>query len=430
MSNSLRDLPFIANLEAQLKGAQVLVDLIKSAAGKTFPDSKNALAAIEDALSKHRQIQDLLETADKFNNYFAERGWIVNSSIATDVIKEAVLTLDASGMEVAEQILVSYYTVDNVEMWMNRLWGTNAFRVRWELLESALDDYRYSRLYGCIPQLLMVLDGAVSDLNGNRGFFTDTEDLIADDSFVGHLGGLNMLKRSFGGNRNKTTTDPISMPFRNGILHGRDLGYANPTVAAKLWAAMFAVGEWARDLEKKRNTKPETPKTLSESFAYLTEVRSEQTRLDNFLQSWVPVDTELNVEVDFDDANFQNQFLPNSPEYFVGEFMYLWKNRKYGLLVDKVWYPTYKKRSVMIGDIRRMYESKHPIRVTLRRFLDEAPSIVEVYCQVDYTLGEELKSKLVGFRLVYQDKEGVNTCRIEEVGKWLAFKGLYEIGND
>jgi hypothetical protein len=45
--------------------------------------------------------------------------------------------------------------------------------------------------------------------------------------------------------RNTTTTDPIRIPFRHGILHGTDLGYNNKIVAAKAFAALLAVGDYA-----------------------------------------------------------------------------------------------------------------------------------------------------------------------------------------
>jgi hypothetical protein len=34
------------------------------------------------------------------------------------------------------------------------------------------------------------------------------------------------------------------MPYRNGILHGRDLNYGNEYVSCKCVALLFAVAEW------------------------------------------------------------------------------------------------------------------------------------------------------------------------------------------
>lgn len=36
------------------------------------------------------------------------------------------------------------------------------------------------------------------------------------------------------------------MPYRNAILHGRDLNYANEYVSCKLLALMFAVADWMK----------------------------------------------------------------------------------------------------------------------------------------------------------------------------------------
>src|SRR5690606_12479395 len=74
---------------------------------------------------------------------------------------------------------------------------------------------------------------------------------------AGHSSGLNVLKDIFTVGRNKTSKEKISIPYRNGILHGRDLGYANKKVAAKAWAAMFAIRDWAVALRKNGNQPPE-----------------------------------------------------------------------------------------------------------------------------------------------------------------------------
>ena len=44
--------------------------------------------------------------------------------------------------------------------------------------------------------------------------------------------------------RKKTVVTQISMPFRHGIIHGRDLGYANKLVSTKAFFALFAMREW------------------------------------------------------------------------------------------------------------------------------------------------------------------------------------------
>ena len=52
--------------------------------------------------------------------------------------------------------------------------------------------------------------------------------------------------------RKKTRQERIEIPDRNGIMHGMDLNYGNGLVAAKTWGILFAVGEWANDVQKER----------------------------------------------------------------------------------------------------------------------------------------------------------------------------------
>jgi hypothetical protein len=428
MNSSLRDLPFIADLESKLAGLEALLKIAEPFAQSGLLQLDNMAEHIATARTQRGQLQDLIALADKFHAQLSPRGWIISGSINIDVIRTVVATIEKDGLEAAEQVLIASYDNETIERSMRRLSSIPAFRVRWEILESALEDYKHSRLYACIPQLLMMLDGVVSDLNGNRGFFTEKEDLVADNSFVGHPEGLNTLKRLFGGNRNKTTTEPIYMPYRNGILHGRDLGYANSYVATKTWAALFAVGEWAKDVEKQQNKKVEEPTSFENTLASWAATQVARKQLDDFMAEWKPGEFSLNQEVDLTDENYKTQFTPNTPEYFLGEFLYLWKNAKYGPLVDKVWYPSYTKRTEMIGKIRKMYEGKLPLRVILRRLKDEAPAIIELYCDVTFSFMEKITTKEVRFRLIYQDQQSDPVCRIEPIGRWVAWAGLYDIG--
>lgn len=57
--------------------------------------------------------------------------------------------------------------------------------------------------------------------------------MIVSDSIAAHETGLKALARIMGRGRNRTNEEIISVPYRNGILHGRDLAFDNKVVAAK-----------------------------------------------------------------------------------------------------------------------------------------------------------------------------------------------------
>jgi len=115
---------------------------------------------------------------------------------------------------------------------ISRLKGIEEFQPRAWLIYKALDDYLAERYHACVPVVLMMIDGFVNDLE-QKGFFATNIDLTVWDTIAAHDSGLNTLTTIFGKSRTKTTSEEINSPYRNGILHGRDLGYDNRKVAAK-----------------------------------------------------------------------------------------------------------------------------------------------------------------------------------------------------
>lgn len=55
----------------------------------------------------------------------------------------------------------------------------------------------------------------------------------------------------------------IDMPYRHGIMHGMDLGYDNKIVAAKTWATLFSLRDWAIKVEKGATEASTLEKTLN-----------------------------------------------------------------------------------------------------------------------------------------------------------------------
>ena len=58
--------------------------------------------------------------------------------------------------------------------------------------------------------------------------------------------------------RSQTNCSPLSFPYRNGILHGRDIAYNNQLVSSKCFFNLFALRPWAlfiqqNELKKRQN---------------------------------------------------------------------------------------------------------------------------------------------------------------------------------
>jgi hypothetical protein len=171
-------------------------------------------------------------------------------SFNMDVAKRAIATAREADLSTAEAVLTAHFDAETVQFGLMRMRAVEAFRPRMALAEKALEDYQEERYHACVPVVLALMDGMVNEIHQKvhstrRGISSAGVDLRAWDSIAGHSLGLARLVKVLQTGRRRTTTEPIDVPFRNGIMHGIDLGYANRTVAAKTWAALFAVREWA-----------------------------------------------------------------------------------------------------------------------------------------------------------------------------------------
>lgn len=182
---------------------------------------------------------------------FAERGWIIHADMSLDAAKEALSVAAEAGVDEAEEVLVASYAPDEIEWMLRRMWAVEAFRPRMRLADLALRDYRDGRFHASIPVVLAQLDGMVSQVHAERrGFFAEEGNMTAWDSIAAYETGLNMLARLFKQGRRKLNEEPITIPYRHGILHGWDVAYDNALVAAKSWAALFSAREWALKAER------------------------------------------------------------------------------------------------------------------------------------------------------------------------------------
>lgn len=168
-------------------------------------------------------------------------------------------------IEDGERLLLEYYTDnDSIRYLLTRLKNRTGFSKRYELLLKAYDDYKSGRYHSCIPIFLMIIDGVVDEVTkSNKGFFASDFNPRLWNSIVGHESGLSTIAKIYAKTRKKVNTDPITVPYRNGILHGKDINYDNDLVAAKSLSTIFAVGDWVEQYESGKHIKPELSKPKS-----------------------------------------------------------------------------------------------------------------------------------------------------------------------
>lgn len=202
-------------------------------------------------------LKERVELPDHFNYLLREHGWVAFEDLDEEVCREAVLLAEADDLEGAEAALVRHFSGESVASDIERLARElEPFQKRRELLLKAVDDHRRGRYHSSVPVALSMIDGVTRDLTGENFFYSPgkASHLKGFDSIAGHPSGLKALSAVMSQKRLRTSELDLGIPYRHGIMHGRDLDYANELVSAKSFAALLAVGSWALSLQRDDQT--------------------------------------------------------------------------------------------------------------------------------------------------------------------------------
>lgn len=198
-------------------------------------------------------MREQVSLPDRFNALLGPRGWATFEDMDAAVARKAVLLAEVGDLEGAEDVLVHHFDAETLREGIERLCKQiPEFRTRSTLLFAAVEDHRERRYHASVPVALAQLDGVAHDLTGHT-FFARPEKadhLVLHDSISGHPSGLATLAGTMSQGRWKTSVSETYVPYRHGIMHGRDLGYANQRTSAKSLAALLALGSWALDRDR------------------------------------------------------------------------------------------------------------------------------------------------------------------------------------
>jgi len=400
----IRDIATIAKMRqdlamfGRLRRMWPLAKPLMSVLGVDTAKVSEALGGIE-RLS--REFHELSGIPDRFNDLFAERGWIIHDAMNLDVVKDAIGVAQGGDPDRAEQLLVGYYGPETVEWLLRRMRGIDAFKPCMRLAELALEDYRQKRFHACTPVVLALLDGMVSELHPQRrGFFAEGTDLGAWDSMAAHDRGLNALAGLLNKGRRKTTTEALRIPYRHGIVHGRDLGYDNELVAAKSWAALFAAGDWAVRAERGELQAPEEKPqpTWGDILAQLR--RNEEAK--TLLEKWRP--RNLGIGHDVPESGPPEAYAEGTPERRLAEYLAWWTRGNYGRMEECA------ARSFLApagpAEVREVFRDRRLERFALRSITDQGAALTVIVVHLVFRHNDELVELEHEFRVLAIDPDG------------------------
>jgi len=393
--------PTIKHLREQMTAFGAIFRINKLLRGIGLGSKK--ITEIEPQYEQMRQqLLEFTEYPRKFNEYFSDDGWLAHDSLNFDVLKRAVDVYETEGKDRAVTILLDHYGADQVA---ERLFFFNhvaELRVRRKFINFALAEHREGRHYSAIPLLLMVIDGAMNDALG-KGFHASDITLDVWDSPMVADGAIYKIKEIFQKGRKKTRIEPIDIPYRNGILHGLDLGYDQPIVTAKSWCFLFVVRDWlvSKKSEAERR-KAFQEETRVPSLRELAAKLADTSRLREAIEAWRP----RSISPDYiKSVNNSSAAADGFPECVVLEFLAFWKKRNYGCMASLFSRKTAENPKTYAREVRQQFEQSAVERYSIKRIADKAPAISEIDVEISH--GDDGSNATYWtFRLIRENEKG------------------------
>ena len=256
--------------------------------------------------------------------------------------------------------------------------------------------------------------------------------MTAWDCLVGCSDGLTKMQAIFNKGRNKTNQDEIRVPYRNGILHGRDLNYGNKYVSCKCVALMFALADWMRikDSEENRKQKFEKendPPPISESLKKMKENALERKEIDSWTGRNITIGVDIPVTPTIEDCNDYQYAIPLIKAFEA------WNAKNYGKLAiyfkNMFRYESSEKKRA--GECRQMFGSKNLRSFEIKEIEERACALTRILVQADWEIDGNHFSEPLEFGVIYQDENEKTCLPWRGNGAWCLMpwniQGLYKL---
>lgn len=405
-------------LQDDIKAMKIMAIFLK-------PEQRKQLKAME------KQLDNMIAQTTAFNDRFSSHGWCAYDSMKFSLMESANMTFEEKGLDAAEKVLIDYYKSDvsKITHWIKN--SAKAFAIRYDLIQRFFEDHFAERYHASVPLGLIIVDGAVNDFTKSKGFFAEGTAVDAWDCLVGCSDGLAKLKSIFNQNRTKTNTEVITLPYRNGILHGRDLNYANEYVSCKCVSLMFAVADWMKmknseEVRKAKYIKSVNPPPIRESLAHLRENKIIREEIAAWKKRVIVVGEDIPMNGTLEDY-IEYPYIST-----VVQMLFSWKSQNYGKLSNYLqkMFSSDLSDGKRAGECRKMFEHKILDRFEILEVEERACALSKVVVKVFWTNYEDKKEAILTFGCVYESDTNIVGVPWRNNGKWVIMpwdvKGLFQ----
>lgn len=363
---------------------------------------------LKQANEIYEESNTLIQVMLKFIDIFNERSWIGNNSMDIEIMKNSIETYDLKGIDHAEEVLLEYYTdKENLEKIYNSL-KLRYFKYarKWhDLIESAFRYHVDKEYVASIPLLLMVIDGIIAKYNDNYGFFSNQVDFSVEESLI--FGQIIIVKDICYSSRKKINEEEIFIPYRNGILHGKDINYANEYVSSKLINLFISILDWIDDKKNESKRLSELKKREEIKNKPLSQIVKEievNKYNKEYLENWKPnnnITFKNDIDVECED-NFPSSGDPKNYSKYPSiktlvKFLSYWKQKNYGYLAKLIklnsrFKADYKSKENNPGLVREVFKNYKLKGYNIIKFTDRALALKIISVELKIETSDYIKN--------------------------------------
>ncbi len=201
--------------------------------------------SIIDSLKKYKKSAINLHSLPiEFDSFFLEHGWAATDDLSVVLMQNAIKTYKKKGLEEAEKNICQVFDDEFFELKIKIMsMALFVFKERERLIKLAYNDHKNKRFHASIPLILSQIDGVMFDYVGHSFYLKNKNlDKLRYTSPITKVeANLTPIAKKMNESRKKTNNTPLSFPYRNGILHGRDINFDNELVSTKCFFSLFAL---------------------------------------------------------------------------------------------------------------------------------------------------------------------------------------------
>lgn len=358
-------------------------------------------------------IKIMLANRDHFARIYSPLGWANYDRMSTDVVAKAL----EQSIEDGEATLTAFHLDPDTLTFFGYRFHTSAYEPWAPLYERAVERAAAADYLSAVPLVLAIIDGISTTTSGKHPFSGGADAPVFDTQTSGP-GGLSEGFALLGSTRRKLDADPITAPYRHGIVHGLNPNYGHPIVAAKAFNLLQATVDYfdRRKDEAQRLSKAaeeQKPVDLRELGRSL--VRNAETRKQ--LDQWKARPPVHGVVADSDVAD---GLAEGTPEAVAAEYLSLLVARNFGALARLT--VDYPKRSIAYraGRIREDMKDVNVAAWTITGVEDTAAAMTNVTVELSGKMNGRAWSGEQVLRLMYADEDNDALIRGAAGGAWIA----------